>query len=85
MRTPAVLRTALHLGAPPRFGGVGCSEAGCDRRDHLEFDHIDPVANGGLSAFANYAPRCWPHQREKTERDRKAGLLSGRPRGPDRQ
>jgi 5-methylcytosine-specific restriction endonuclease McrA len=83
-KTTAVLRTALLLGAPPVFDGITCSEAGCDRRYHLEFDHIDPVANGGPSAVANIEPLCWPHHRVKTERDRKAGLLRGKPRGPTR-
>ncbi len=82
-RYPAVLRTALMLGAPPDFDGRICSEPGCDRRYHLEHDHIDPCANGGQTSFANLGSPCWPHHRIKTERDRKAGLLPGKPRGPD--
>lgn len=82
-RYPAVLRTALQLGAPPTFDGNTCSAPGCDRRYHLERDHIDPVANGGETSVGNIGPLCWPHHRIKTERDRKAGLLRGRPRGPD--
>ena len=84
-RYPAVLRTALMLGAPPEFEGPICSEPGCDRRYHLERDHIDPCANGGETTYENLASRCWPHHRIKTERDRKAGLLSNKPkaRGPD--
>jgi hypothetical protein len=82
-RYPAVLRTALMLGAPPEFEGPMCSEPGCDRRHHLERDHIDPCANGGKTSYTNLASPCWPHHRIKTERDRKAGLLRGKPRGPD--
>jgi hypothetical protein len=82
-RYPAVLRTALMLGAPPEFEGPICSEPGCDRRHHLEHDHIDPCANGGQTTYENLASPCWPHHRYKTERDRKAGLLRGKPRGPD--
>ncbi len=82
-RYPAVLRTALMLGAPPEFEGPICSEPGCDRRYHLERDHIDPCANGGKTSYTNLASPCWPHHRTKTERDRKAGLLRGKPRGPD--
>ena len=74
-RYPAVLRTALALGAPPEFEGTACSEAGCDRRHHLERDHVDPCANGGQTSFANLVWRCWPHHRAKTERDRTAGRL----------
>ncbi len=82
-RYPAVLRTALMLGAPPEFEGPVCSEPSCDRRHHLERDHIDPCANGGQTSYTNLASPCWPHHRVKTERDRKAGLLRGKPRGPD--
>jgi hypothetical protein len=82
-RYPAVLRTALRLGAPPKFEGPICSEPGCDRRYHIERDHIDPCANGGKTSYANLGTPCWPHHRIKTERDRKAGLLRGKPRGPD--
>ena len=82
-RYPAVLRTALMLGTPPDFEGRICSEPGCDRRYHLEHDHIHPCANGGQTSFANLGSPCWPHHRIKTERDRKAGLLRGKSRGPD--
>ncbi|HKR49917.1 MAG TPA: HNH endonuclease [Pseudonocardiaceae bacterium] len=50
---------------------------------HLERDHVDPCANGGQTTFENLASPCWPHHRTKTDRDRKAGLLRGKPRGPD--
>ena len=82
-RYPAVLRTALMLGAPPNFDGPICSEPGCDRRHHLERDHVNPCANGGLTSYENLGSPCWPHHQNKTERDRKAGLLRGKPRGPD--
>lgn len=82
-RYPAVLLTALMLGAPPEFEGPTCSEPNCDRRYHLERDHLDPCANGGETSFANLGSPCWPHHRHKTDRDRKAGLLRGEPRGPD--
>lgn len=83
-KTTAELRTALSLGEPPLFEGLTCSEASCDRRYHLEHDHIDPVANGGPTSFRNDQPLCWPHHQVKTLRDRKAGSLRGKPRGPDR-
>jgi len=80
----AELRTALDLGDPPDFDGAVCDEPGCGRRDHLEWDHVNPVANRGPTCRANLRPRCWPHHQEKTERDRQAGLLGGRGdgRGP---
>jgi hypothetical protein len=78
----AELRTALDLGAVPDFDGVSCIEVGCDRC-HLEWDHVDPRANHGPTSYDNLKPRCYPHHREKTARDRKAGLLRGNREGPD--
>lgn len=75
---PAVLRTALELGDAPRFDGVECDEPDCDRRYGLEWDHVDPVANGGVTAAHNLRPKCHACHAEKTERDRRAGLLDGR-------
>jgi hypothetical protein len=74
---PAQLRTALELGPVPDFDGLRCVEQGCDRRYGLEWDHVNPVANGGTTSYANLQPRCWPHHQAKTERDREAGLLVG--------
>ncbi|MBV8302871.1 MAG: DUF222 domain-containing protein, partial [Acidimicrobiia bacterium] len=74
---PAELRTALELGAPPDFDGVVCSVAGCNRRHGLEWDHTDPVANGGPTSYNNLSPKCWSHHQEKTIQDRRAGLLDG--------
>ena len=83
-RYPAVLRTALDLGAPPDFNGNVCAAAGCDRQYHLQNDHIDPVANDGVTSYLNNQKLCPPDHRIKTERDRRAGLLSRkRPRGPE--
>ena len=83
-RYPAVLRTALDLGAPPKFSGNVCAAPGCDRTYYLQNDHIDPVANGGLTSYVNNQPLCPLNHRIKTEQDRKAGLLSRKkPRGPD--
>ena len=79
----AELRTALELGAPPDLDGITCCEAGCDRRHGLEWDHLNPVANWGPTSYDNLQPRCWPHHQEKTERDRKAGLLRTPGQGRD--
>ena len=79
----AELRTALELGPVPDFDGVTCIEVGCDRRFHLEWDHVEPRANWGPISFENLKPRCYPHHQEKTARDRKAGLLRGKQREAD--
>lgn len=70
---PAELRTALDLGAVPSFSGARCAD--CGNRWGLEYDHVNPVANGGATRYANLEPRCWKDHHQKTERDRKAGLL----------
>ena len=57
-RIPAELRTALDLGDPERLDGAVCVEDGCDRRHDLEWDHDDPVANGGMTSYQNIKPRC---------------------------
>ena len=86
-RIPAELRTALDLGPPPNLEGVCCVEEGCGRRYGLEWDHVDPLANGGQTCLDNLESRCWPHHRAKTERDRQSGLLGagrgGRPGAPE--
>jgi len=75
----AELRTALGLGDPPTFEGAVCTKEGCDRRYHLQFDHRDPVAHRGPTTFENLEPLCRPHHAEKTDRDRRAGLLTPDP------
>jgi hypothetical protein len=81
-KIPAVLRTALEIGPAPEFDGLTCAASSCDRRYHLQQDHIDPVANGGITALSNYQPLCFVHHQLKTEADRKAGRVGGA-RGPD--
>ncbi len=75
-RISATLRTALELGPAPRFEGAVCVEDACDRRHGLERDHVDPVANGGVTSYDNLEARCRPDHRAKTKRDRTAGLLT---------
>ena len=79
---PAELRTALEVGPLPDLDGVLCSEEGCDRRYGIEWDHDDPVANGGETSYENLNPKCGPHHWDKTERDRHAGRHRGRAREP---
>ena len=72
---PAEIATALRIGEPPEFDGAVCSEPACDRRYDLEIDHVDPLANGGVTNAGNLRLLCSPHHAEKTGRDRDAGLL----------
>ena len=70
----AELRTALELGPPPGFDGKRCA-CGCGKRHKIQNDHIDPVANGGPTCFANLQGLVPKEHVEKTRRDRAAGLL----------
>jgi hypothetical protein len=82
-RYTAELLTALNLGPVPAFSGRAC--VGCGARGFgLQFDHADPVAHHGETSIANLQDLCWSCHAEKTERDRKAGLLGKRAqaRGP---
>jgi 5-methylcytosine-specific restriction endonuclease McrA len=63
----------LELG--PDLKGLTCTREGCDRRYHLQLDHIDPHAHGGATSFANLQGLCGPDHWDKTQRDRQAGLL----------
>lgn len=73
----AELRSALDIGPAPLFPGRACAD--CGRRYGLERDHIDPVAHAGPTSLSNLADRCWPCHQEKTERDRREGLLGPAP------
>ncbi len=74
---PAELQTALDLGPVPQLTGAECAD--CGQRWGLEWDHVDPVANGGVTTYTNLQPRCWVDHHAKTERDREAGLLGPQP------
>ncbi len=74
---PAELRTALELGQAPTFEGASCAD--CGRRHGLQWDHVNPVNNQGPTAYHNLQARCWSDHHEKTERDRRAGLLRPQP------
>lgn len=75
----AAQRTALGIGPPPAFDGPRCSELGCERRFGLEIDHLDPVAHGGPTSLENLELKCGAHHRDKTKRDRAAGLFDQGP------
>jgi hypothetical protein len=76
---PTVVRTALELGTAPALDGATCSTGPCDRRNGLEWDHLNPIANHGPTELKNLDGKCRTHHDEKTEQDRRAGKLR---RGP---
>ena len=77
----AELRTALELGGPPDFDGVACSV--CGNRFKLEWDHVEPIAAGGVTSYANEDAKCWRCHDEKSRREREAGLYRRRRSGSD--
>jgi 5-methylcytosine-specific restriction endonuclease McrA len=56
------------------------SETGkrCEARDHLELDHVDPVARGGQATVDNLRLRCRPHNQLEAERMFGAGFMKER-------
>jgi hypothetical protein len=54
-----------------------CSKPNCGRIHHLERDHQDPFADGGVTDAGNRGWKCTPDHGEKTKRDRAAGKLGG--------
>jgi 5-methylcytosine-specific restriction endonuclease McrA len=77
---PVEVRVALELGKAPEFEGVKCVD--CGNRFRNENDHVEPYASGNPSSLDNFEHRCWPCHEKKTERDRKAGKLGKKKRGP---
>jgi hypothetical protein len=75
-RYTAELRTALALGPVPAFDGRACSR--CARKWSLQYDHKDPIAHTGTTSYSNVQSLCYSCHAEKTEEDRKAGLLTRR-------
>lgn len=73
-RMTAELRSALELGPVPAFNGKACIDCG-RRGPGLELDHLDPIANHGVTSYANLKARCYLCHQDKTERDRVAGRL----------
>jgi len=69
---PVELRTALELGPGPKFNGVRCVD--CGNIFRLEWDHDDPICNGGVTSYDNEKPRCKACHRKKCEAERAAGL-----------
>jgi len=56
------------------------SDAGkrCDAHDRLEFDHVVPVAKGGLTTASNLRLRCRAHNQFEAERAFGAGFMQAK-------
>lgn len=67
---PARLRTALEA------RDQTCVVDGCDERENLEIDHVQPLAEGGPTRLDNLARLCRYHHAMKTHR---GWCLQGKP------
>jgi len=80
---PAAVRRAVWLRDGGRCTFVGPDGHRCDSRWQLQFDHVDPVALGGVATVEKLRLRCRPHNlleaervfgREHMDQFRRAGL-----------
>jgi hypothetical protein len=65
---PVEVRLALRLGTPPTFDGPRCID--CGNRFRIEFDHDQPLSEGGPTSIDNLPARCASCHVRKTARDR---------------
>jgi hypothetical protein len=56
----------------------------CEARAHLEFDHIEPVARGGLATVGNLRLRCRAHNQYAAEQAFGAGFMEHKREGARR-
>lgn len=83
---PVEIATVLEIGDPPDFAGRRCAR--CGGRWRLQSDHDDPHTHGGQMCIENINPLCPACHAEKTDEDRRKGLLGDCPpipRGPPRR
>jgi hypothetical protein len=74
---PVEIATVLEIGEPPGFAGRRCRR--CGSRFRVQGDHIDPHTHGGEMCIDNLQDLCPACHREKTEDDRRRGLLGKAP------
>lgn len=74
---PVEIATVLEIGEPPHFAGRRCRR--CASRFRVQGDHVDPHTHGGEMCIDNIQDLCPPCHAEKTEDDRRRGLLGKAP------
>ena len=75
---PKGVRDAVWKRDGGRCTFVGDSGRRCEACDHIEFDHVVPVARGGRSTIANVRLRCRAHNQYEAERTFGAEFMSGK-------
>jgi hypothetical protein len=67
-RIPAHVRRAVWDRDQAQCTFVGSTGHRCAERHSLEFDHVDPMARGGLATIDNIRLRCRAHNQHEAER-----------------
>ncbi|TMQ69919.1 MAG: HNH endonuclease, partial [Candidatus Eisenbacteria bacterium] len=66
---PALARRAVWQRDGGRCTFVSAKGHRCEARDHLEYDHVVPVARGGRATTDNLRLRCRAHNQYAAERE----------------
>jgi 5-methylcytosine-specific restriction endonuclease McrA len=77
-RIPAAVRRAVAQRDGGRCTFVGANGHRCEARARLEFDHVTPIARGGLTTAANLRLRCRAHNQHEAEQAFGAAFMRGR-------
>jgi hypothetical protein len=75
---PAHVRRAVRERDGDQCTFVSESGKRCEARDCLEYDHVVPVARGGLAAVENIRLRCRAHNQFEAERAFGAGFMEAK-------
>jgi hypothetical protein len=73
---PARIRRAVWERDQGKCTFVSAKGIPCNARDHLEFDHIEPVARGGLPTVDGLRLRCRAHNQYEADRVFGAGFMN---------
>lgn len=73
---PASVRRAVWERDGGRCTFVGASGHRCESRRFLEFDHVEPVARGGIATVDRMRLRCRAHNQHEAERLFGAGFMN---------
>ncbi len=77
-RIPAAVRRAVWARDQGQCTFLGETLQRCHSRSFIEFDHIEPVARGGLATVENLRLRCRTHNQYEAERAFGAGFMAGK-------
>jgi len=77
-RVPAQVRRAVWYRDHGQCAFVADDGHRCEARDHLEFDHIEPIARGGTSTVDNLRLHCRAHNQFQAERIFGGGFMAAK-------